>query len=227
VQDEDQPAAEFTAPPDLAGMRIDYRGIHDLDETWLVDGWDALLRRWMHDAVAASVAEPNAMVLATVDEQGLPATRTVLCKGVSGDGIVFYTNYESDKARQLAATPFGSATFTWPVIGRQVTLRGAVARVAAEQTEAYWRTRPRGSQLGAWASQQSRPIADREDLLRALADTAARFGDGAIPPPPHWGGFRLGPTSVEFWQGRANRMHNRIRVTRDAAGQWSAVRLQP
>ena len=106
-------AGEFTGAPDLAGMRKDYRGQHDLDESWLADGWEPLLRRWMHDAVAASVVEPNAMVLATVDEQGLPATRTVLCKGVTDAGIVFYSNYRSDKARQLAVTPHASATFTW------------------------------------------------------------------------------------------------------------------
>ncbi|MCX5045678.1 pyridoxamine 5'-phosphate oxidase [Aldersonia sp. NBC_00410] len=208
-------------------MRKDYRGVHDLDESWLVDGWESLLRRWMHDAVAASVVEPNAMVLGTVDERGWPATRTVLCKGVTEEGITFYTNYDSDKARQLAATPHASATFTWPLIGRQVTLRGVVRKVSVEQTAEYWGTRPRGSQLGAWASQQSRPAGGRDDLERALAQVSARFGDGPVPVPPNWGGYLLRPGSVEFWQGRANRMHNRIRTTMDATGRWSAVRLQP
>jgi pyridoxamine 5'-phosphate oxidase len=208
-------------------MRKDYRGMHDLDESWLADGWEPLLRRWMHDAVAASVVEPNAMVLATVDEQGLPASRTVLCKGVTDAGIVFYTNYSSEKARHLATNPHASATFAWPLIGRQVTLRGDVSKVSAEQTARYWETRPRGSQLGAWASQQSRPAGTRDDLEDALAEVARRFDAGPVPVPQDWGGYLLSPFSVEFWQGRANRMHNRIRTTRDAGGRWTTARLQP
>ncbi|HEY5855316.1 MAG TPA: pyridoxamine 5'-phosphate oxidase [Aldersonia sp.] len=208
-------------------MRKDYRGEHDLDETWAADGWEPLLRRWLHDAVAASVVEPNAMVLATIGSDGYPATRTVLCKGVFDDGIVFYTNYESDKGRQVIAIPRASATFAWPLIGRQITLRGDVSKVSPEQTLRYWETRPRGSQLGAWASQQSRPIASRADLDHQLDEAVARFGDAGIPVPPHWGGFLLAPYSVEFWQGRANRMHNRIRLTTGGDGAWTAVRLQP
>ena len=226
VAENDETGGEFTSAGDLAGMRKDYRSEHDLDETWAADGWEPLLRRWLHDAVAASVVEPNAMVLATIGADGYPATRTVLCKGVFPEGIVFYTNYESDKARQLIATPRASATFAWPLIGRQITLRGDVTKVTPEQTLRYWETRPRGSQLGAWASQQSRPIASRADLDRRLDEVVARFGEDDVPVPPHWGGFLLAPHSVEFWQGRANRMHNRIRLT--AVGdRWTAVRLQP
>lgn len=225
-------------PHNLAGMRVNYGAADkprpssddapvELDESLLVDGWEPLLRRWLADAVAASVVEPNAMVLATLDELGRPATRTVLCKGLSPAGIVFYTNYGSDKGRQLVATPFASATFAWPLIARQVTLRGAVAKVDRGVTEAYWRSRPRGSQLGAWASEQSRPIASRADLDRQLVEVTARFaGTEQIPSPPNWGGFELAPAVVEFWQGRQNRLHNRIRLTRDGDG-WSAVRLQP
>ena len=213
-------------PHDLAAMRVNYGGDRDLDETWLDDGWEPLLRSWLAEAVAAAVFEPNAMVLATVDPAGWPATRTVLCKGMSDQGVVFYTNHGSDKARHLAVTPYASATFAWPLIGRQVTLRGTVGQVDRETTQRYWQSRPRGSQLGAWASDQSRPIGSRADLDRALADVSARF-PGEIPVPDDWGGFLLAPRIVEFWQGRENRLHNRIRLTADADRRWIAERLQP
>lgn len=190
-------------------------------------GWLPLLRRWLDQARNAGVAEPNAMVLATVDGAGRPASRTVLCKGLSEDGLVFYTNYGSNKGRQLAAAPYASATFAWIAFAHQVTVRGPVERVAPEVTEAYWRTRPRGSQLGAWASAQSRPIGTRAALDDRLAEVVARFaGVDEVPTPPDWGGFLIRPQTVEFWQGRANRMHNRVLVTRVADG-WSAERLQP
>ncbi|NMN96468.1 pyridoxamine 5'-phosphate oxidase [Antrihabitans stalactiti] len=207
-------------------MRVNYGGDRDLDETWLDDGWEPLLRSWLAEAVAAAVYEPNAMVLATVDPAGWPATRTVLCKGMSDQGVVFYTNHGSDKARHLAVTPYASATFAWPLIGRQVTLRGTVSHVDRETTQRYWRSRPRGSQLGAWASDQSRPIGSRADLDRALAEVSARF-PGEIPVPDDWGGFLLAPRVVEFWQGRENRLHNRVRLTADADRGWIAERLQP
>ncbi len=206
-------------------MRVNYSATHELDESWLADGWDALLLRWLHDAVAASVAEPNAMTLATLDEHGCPATRMVLCKGIGADGIVFYTNYASEKAKQLAAHPFASATFWWPAIMRQVGLRGAVAAVDAATTAEYWRSRPRGSRLGAWASQQSQPIADRAELQAAMDRTVSRFAEvDDIPVPPQWGGYRLTPRLVEFWQGRENRLHNRIRLHVDTG---EVQRLQP
>lgn len=200
----------------------------ELDETSLAQGWAHLLRHWLDYAIIAPVVEPNAMVLATVDAAGRPASRMVLCKGLSATGVVFYTNYGSDKATQLDANPLASATFGWPSIGRQVTLRGGVERVGTETTAQYWRTRPRGSQLGAWASAQSRPIGSRADLELALVEMTARF-DGVehIPVPPNWGGYLLRPTSVEFWQGRENRLHNRIRVAVDSSGEWTAMRLQP
>ncbi|TSD96679.1 pyridoxamine 5'-phosphate oxidase [Skermania sp. ID1734] len=207
-------------------MRRSYGGDHDLDETWLSDGWEPVLRRWLHDAMAASVVEPNAMVLATVDADGCPATRTVLCKGIAPDGVTFYTNYGSAKAIQLQQNPNASVTFAWPLIGRQVTLRGRVERVSRHTTELYWATRPRGSQLGAWASHQSQPIGSRAELEQALTDAAARFAGQPIPVPPNWGGMLLRPASVEFWQGRESRLHNRIRVTA-ADGRWIAERLQP
>lgn len=211
----------------LARMRAEYGssekdGSADLDESWLADGWLSLLRKWIGDAENAGLAEPNAMVLGTV-EGGLPVTRTVLCKGVDDSGITFFTNYHSAKGDQLAAAPYASATFGWFGLGRQFHIRGPVSKVSAEATAEYWAKRPRGSQLGAWASQQSQPIASREALLKQLDDVTARFADvEAVPVPPHWGGYLIEPEVVEFWQGRENRVHNRIRVTR--AG---VERLQP
>ena len=208
-------------------MRVDYSADADLDETWLAHGWEPLLRAWIQDAIDGGVAEPNAMVVATVDSVGRPASRVVLCKEIDADGIVFYTNYASGKAHDLASTPYASATFGWPRIARQITLRGSVERVSAERTEQYWNRRPRGSQLGAWASDQSRPVTSRADLERALAETTTRFADtDPIPVPPEWGGFLLRPESVEFWQGKENRLHNRIRPA-VADGGWHTIRLQP
>lgn len=188
-------------------------GSGDLDADWLDVGWVALLGSWMTEAEQAGVSEPNAMVVGTVDNDGRPVTRTVLCKSVDESGISFYTNYDSDKGDQLAATPYASATFPWYLLGRQVHLRGPVTKVAAEETADYWSKRPRGSQLGAWASQQSRPIDSRAALMQQLADVTERFADVEdVPVPPHWGGYLIAPEVVEFWQGRENRVHNRIRV---------------
>lgn len=213
-------------------MRVEYGSVEkdgspDLDADWLGSdprtGWVALLRRWLADAESAGVAEPNAMVIGTVDVRGRPVTRTVLCKGVHDSGISFYTNYASDKGVQLARTPYASATFPWFQLGRQVHVAGAVTKVPPEQTADYWAKRPRGSQLGAWASRQSQPIASRAALLRRLDDVAQRFaGHDTVPVPPTWGGYLIAPEAVEFWQGRENRVHNRIRVQGDRV-----ERLQP
>ena len=204
-------------------MREKYDGDpSDLGPEDLAAGWVPLWRSWFDEAVAAGAPEPNAMVLATVDDAGLPATRTVLCKGIDDAGITFFTNYDSAKGAQLAATPYASVTFPWYQLGRQVHVRGPVTRVAPEATAAYWAKRPRGSQLGAWASQQSQPIASRAALLHRLAEVTARFADTAVPVPPHWGGYLIAAETVEFWQGRENRLHNRIRV---AGGR--VERLQP
>ncbi|OBF49973.1 pyridoxamine 5'-phosphate oxidase [Mycobacterium sp. 852002-53434_SCH5985345] len=202
----------------LQRMRVEYGSVEkdgspDLDADWLDDGWVALLRKWIDEAERSGVAEPNAMVLATVAD-GRPTSRSVLCKSVDESGITFFTNYDSAKGADLAATPYASVTFPWYQLGRQVHLRGPVSKVTPEATEDYWSKRPRGSQLGAWASHQSRPIASRAALLDQLAEVTARFADREqIPVPPGWGGYLLAPESVEFWQGRENRLHNRIRVT--------------
>jgi pyridoxamine 5'-phosphate oxidase len=211
----------------LATMRAEYGSVEkdgspDLDVDWLDDGWVALLRKWIDDAERAHVAEPNAMVLATV-EAGRPVSRSVLCKGVDETGITFFTNYDSAKGAQLAATPYASATFPWYSLGRQFHIRGPVTRVDRQATEDYWSKRPRGSQLGAWASHQSWPIGSRADLLDQLVEVTERFTSlDRIPAPPNWGGYRIAPEVVEFWQGRENRLHNRIRVV-----GGHAERLQP
>ncbi|SHV83858.1 pyridoxamine 5'-phosphate oxidase [Mycobacteroides abscessus subsp. abscessus] len=212
----------------LARMRVEYGstekdGSVDLDVDWLNRGWLALFRDWMADAVQAGVSEPNAMVLGTVDAHGHPVTRSVLCKSIEETGISFYTNYDSDKGDQLAAVPYASATFPWYLLGRQIHIRGAVTRVDAEHTAEYWSKRPRGSQLGAWASHQSKSIASRAALLEQLRDVTERFADvPEVPVPPNWGGYLIAPEVIEFWQGRENRVHNRIRVTGDRI-----ERLQP
>ncbi|GAA2053907.1 pyridoxamine 5'-phosphate oxidase [Williamsia deligens] len=215
-------------------MRVGYRsgGDDDLEPDWLTGEpiWLDLFERWLAEAVAAQVPEPNAMVVATVDPDGAPATRTVLCKAVDARGIVFYTNFGSDKGRHLDANPVASATFPWVAMERQVHVRGAVVRVDRDETAAYWDSRPRGSRLGAVASDQSRPIESREALAQRADEAERRFGasedDGPIPLPDGWGGFRIEPRVVEFWQGRANRLHNRVRATRTDDG-WTVARLQP
>ncbi|GJP27384.1 pyridoxine/pyridoxamine 5'-phosphate oxidase [Mycobacterium marinum] len=202
----------------LAAMRVEYGSPEkdaspDLDVDWLGHGWLALVRKWIDDAEHAGIAEPNAMVLATVSE-GRPVSRSVLCKAVDEAGITFFTSYDSAKGADLAETPYASVTFPWYQLGRQVHVRGPVSRVAAQVTEDYWSLRPRGSQLGAWASHQSQPIASRAALLDKLAQVTARFADvERIPVPPNWGGYLIAAEVVEFWQGRENRVHNRIRVS--------------
>jgi pyridoxamine 5'-phosphate oxidase len=218
----------MTTEEHLARMRVEYGSVEkdgstDLDVDWLDDGWIALLRKWLSDAERTGISEPNAMVLGTVDAEGWPVTRTVLCKSVDESGISFYTNYDSDKGEQLAARPHASVTFPWYALGRQVHIRGAVTKVSAEVTANYWNHRPRGSQLGAWASHQSKPIGSRADLMRQLADVTERFAElDVVPVPPNWGGYLLAPDVVEFWQGRENRLHNRIRIA-----QGRVQRLQP
>lgn len=197
-------------------------GCPDLDTDWLADGWLALFRKWYADAEAAGIPEPNAMVVATVSE-GRPVSRTVLCKSADENGITFFTNYDSAKGVELAATPYASATFPWYQLGRQIHVRGPVSKVDPKVTEDYWSKRPRGSQLGAWASQQSQPIESRAALLQRLAEVTARFADQErVPVPPNWGGYLIAPEVVEFWQGREDRVHNRIRVV-----DGRVERLQP
>lgn len=210
----------------LPGMRVSYEAA-PLDVSDLAVTWTAQLQRWLDDAVSAGVAEPNAMVLATADEDGRPYSRTVLCKGLDERGVAFYTNYTSAKSHQLSGARYASVTFPWFALHRQVTVRGEVDKVGAAETAEYWASRPRGSQLGAWASPQSGVVPDRRSLDGGLQATERRFADTEnIPPPPHWGGWRIRPEVVEFWQGRENRMHDRLRYVRND-GDWHIERLAP
>jgi pyridoxamine 5'-phosphate oxidase len=212
----------------LDEMRVDYRTA-GLDVGELAGTWHEQLVEWLGEAVTAGVAEPNAMVLATTGEDARPTSRTVLCKGIDARGVVFYTNYTSAKSRELRATRYASATFPWYLQHRQAHVRGPVELVGPEEAMAYWVTRPRGSQLGAWASAQSAPVSERRVLDDSLEAATRRFADEAqVPLPPHWGGWRIVPEQVEFWQGRANRMHDRLRYELNAHDRtWTIQRLAP
>ncbi len=202
----------------------------ELNESEVASSWYGQLRRWFDQAAYPShaIVEPNAIQLATVGAAGRPSVRTVLVKTLDERGIVFYTNYASAKGDDLAARPYASAVFAWLALERQVRLSGPVERVSRAETEAYFGSRPRGSQLGAWASPQSRVVGSRSELEAQMTEVARRFADEPIPAPPGWGGFLLRPELVEFWQGRADRLHDRIRYRHEAAsGDWLTERLAP
>jgi pyridoxamine 5'-phosphate oxidase len=190
-----------------------------------VDQW----HRWHREAFAAGVAEPNAMVVATVDATGAPSARTVLVRGVDARGLTFFTNYESPKSRQLDASPHVAAVFLWADLHRQIRVFGRAERISAVESDEYFAGRPRGSQIGAWASPQSTVIADRRALDELVARASARFADAAeVSRPPFWGGWRIVPDEFEFWQGRPDRLHDRLRYRPDAgSGAWRIDRLAP
>ncbi|HWB65928.1 MAG TPA: pyridoxamine 5'-phosphate oxidase [Mycobacteriales bacterium] len=213
-------------PIDLAQLRSDYEAV-GLTETDLPPHPIELWRRWLADAQAAGIAEINAMVCATVDPDGRPGARTVLCKQADEDGFVFFTNYTSRKGRALAAEPRVALLFAWHQVSRQVLVDGEATPVSRQESEAYFATRPRGAQLSAWASEQSQPVADRAALESAVAEATARYAGTDVPCPPHWGGYRVRPDTIEFWQGRNDRLHDRLRYLREAAGGWMVERLAP
>jgi len=214
---------------DPAALRRSYeRG--ELTESELAGSWLEQLRRWYDQAAADDrIGEPNALQVATADAAGRPDLRTVLARGFDDRGVVFYTNYTSTKGRQLAEVPYAAALFSWLPMERQVRLRGPVHKVSRDETEAYFAGRPRGSQLATWASPQSEVLADRQQLDQLLDEVTSRFGDDAIPAPPHWGGYRLEVVQAEFWQGRQFRLHDRLRFRRQPAegGDWVVERLAP
>jgi pyridoxamine 5'-phosphate oxidase len=187
----------------------------------------ALLERWYAEACAAAVPQADAMTLATATADGRPSARIVLLKGLDARGLTFFTNEHSRKGRELAANPWAALVLLWAPLERQVRVTGAVARLGAEESDAYFATRPRGSQLGAWASEQSRPLPRREELDARWAALEVRYAGQDVPRPPHWGGFRVEPAEIEFWQGRADRMHDRFLYARAAGGGWERTRLQP
>lgn len=183
------------------------------------------LRRWYEDAVAVGVTQPDAMTIATVAADGSPDARTVLLRGFTDDGVVFYTNLASAKARQLAARPAAAAVLHWREVGRQVRLRGPVRPVDRATADRYWASRPRGHQIGAWASPQSE-VVDAAMLERRAGEIRARFGDGEVPRPPFWGGFVIAVGELECWEHRPDRLHDRVRYRRDGTG-WIRERLAP
>jgi pyridoxamine 5'-phosphate oxidase len=209
----------------LADLRKDYaRG--SLDEKSVDADPIRQFMAWFKQAQDARLPEPNTMTLATVDARGYPSARIVLIKGVDERGFVFFTNYESRKGQDLAANPHASLLFYWIELERQVRIEGTVEKTSAQESDAYFNSRPLGSRLGAWASDQSRPIESRALLEAREKSFAERFGEHP-PRPPHWGGYRLVPDTIEFWQGRPSRLHDRILYTRQSAGGWRISRLSP
>ena len=210
---------------DLASLRAEYQ-LAGLDESDLAPDPFTMFGRWFEAARGAGVLEPNAMVLSTVAADGVPSARTVLLKGLTAHGFVFFTNYGSRKAVELAANPHCSLLFGWYELQRQVRIEGSASRIPRADTEAYFASRPRDSQLGAWASAQSSVVGSRADLEASYAEAEARFVGADVPAPPHWGGYLVTPERVEFWQGRRSRMHDRLAYRREGSA-WRTERLAP
>jgi len=210
----------------LADLRKEY-SLAGLSEKDLARDPFRQFGKWFQEAEAAKISEPNGMVLATAGRDGRPSARTALLKGVDGRGFVFFSNYDSRKGRELEANPRATILFPWLPLERQVIAEGPVTRVAREESESYFHSRPLASQLGAWASQQSTLISGRSVLEEAMKALEKKYAGREVPLPPHWGGYRLAPEFVEFWQGRRNRLHDRLRYRRDPAGDWMIERLAP
>lgn len=224
----DQAAGQGSSGPehvDLAALRAEYAAggldVDDLDPDPI-----SMFRRWLDDAVAGGLHEPNAMVLSTVGSDGRPSSRIMLLKGLDERGFVFFTNHGSRKGHDLEANPWCSLLFPWHPLERQVRVEGAAHVLDRETVETYHRSRPRGAQVGAWASAQSTPVASRAELNDAYAAMAQRFDGAPVPVPDHWGGYRIEPESIEFWQGRPSRMHDRLVYARDGDA-WRVQRLAP
>ena len=209
----------------LADLRKDY-SLSGLLEKDLARDPFRQFDKWFQEATAAKLVEPNAMTLATATKDGRPSARTVLLKGVDGRGFVFYTNYESRKGREIAENPRASLVLPWLALERQVVIEGTLAKVSREESAAYFHTRPRASQLGAWVAQQSSILTGRAVLEDAMKVLEKKHAGAEVPMPPAWGGYRLAPESVEFWQGRRSRLHDRLRYRREA-GEWIVERLAP
>ena len=214
-----------TQQHDLAQMRRSYEQAA-LDESHVLPDPLAQFQKWFDEAVHAKALEPNAMTLATVGAQGRPSTRVVLLKGLDAQGLCWYTNYESRKGRELAQNPFGALQFFWPELERVVRVEGRVEQMSAAESDQYYRTRPLGSRIGAWASPQSQVIASRESLEVNWEQEQARQGQDPVRPPK-WGGYRLVPDHWEFWQGRSSRLHDRLCFARQSDNAWTLSRLAP
>ena len=210
----------------LADLRNDY-SLAGLKEKDLARDPFRQFEKWFQEAEAAKIREPNAMILSTADGDARPSSRTVLLKGLDGRGFVFYTNYESRKGRALDRNPIASLLFPWLVLERQVIVEGPVAKVAREESETYFHSRPRPSQLAAWTAQQSSIVTGRAALDDGFKALEKKYAGHPVPLPPNWGGYRLSPETVEFWQGRRNRLHDRLRYRRASDGGWVVERLAP
>ncbi len=214
---------------DLARLREEYQDAGLARADLPADPLE-LWQRWLREAQAAGVVEINAMIVSTIDPDGTPSVRTVLCKGADSRGFVFYTNYDSRKGTALGAEPRLALLFPWHQLSRQVIVNGVSERTSREESEAYFATRPRGAQISAWASAQSQPIADRVSLEARHREIEARYDGQPVPCPPHWGGYLVRPQTIEFWQGRNDRLHDRLRyVARTGTGgpEWDVQRLCP
>ena len=210
----------------LADLRKDY-ALSGLAEKDLARDPFRQFEKWFQEAEASKLVEPNAMILATATRDGRPSARTMLLKNVDGRGFVFYTNYESRKGRELDANPRATLVFPWFAFERQVIVEGTVAKTPREEAEAYFHSRPPASQLAAWASAQSTILPGRKALEEAMKDVEKKYAGKPVPLPPYWGGFRLTPETVEFWQGRRSRLHDRLRYRRASDGGWTIERLSP
>ena len=210
----------------LADLRKDYN-LAGLLEKDLARNPFRQFEKWFQEAEAAKIAEPNAMTLSTATREGRPSSRTVLLKGLDGRGFVFYSNYDSRKGRDLSENPRVSLLFQWVSLERQVIVEGAVVRLPIEESEAYFHSRPRANQLSAWVSQQSSIINGRAVLEDSMKALEKKYAGTEVPMPPHWGGYRVSPESVEFWQGRRSRLHDRLRYRREKSGDWIIERLSP
>ncbi|MEJ8756536.1 pyridoxamine 5'-phosphate oxidase [Pontibacter sp. H259] len=213
--------------PNIAAIRRNY-SMQSLTEASVAKDPVSQFKVWMEEAIAAETTEPTAMVLSTVNSAGRPSARVVLLKEINASGFVFFTNYQSRKGQDLQANPFGALTFFWAELERQVRVEGRIQKIDATASDAYFHSRPKGSQIGAWASPQSQPIKDREELEKADAAYTSKFeATEIIPRPEHWGGYILLPEVVEFWQGRPNRLHDRIVYEKQADSNWQLKRLAP
>lgn len=211
----------------IQGLREDYRR-SSLTENEIKDKPFEQFKLWFENALEAKIPEPNAMVVASVSKEGMPSARVVLLKGFDERGFVFYTNYESQKGRELAHNPGCALVFNWLELERQIRIEGQAEKLSPEDSESYFHKRPKKSQIGAWASPQSQVIENREVLENNFSDLEARYADAEqLPRPEHWGGFRVVPSRIEFWQGRSGRLHDRLNFTRNPEGEWAMSRLAP